>query len=48
MPKIKPSRIFYGGKMSMEQKKRIHQIAVQKGLVELEMYIDNTTDGYIM
>lgn len=24
MPKIKPSRIFYGCKMSMEQKKRIH------------------------
>lgn len=48
MPKKKLSRIFYGCKMSMEQKKRIHQIAVQKGLVELEMYIDNTTDGYIM
>lgn len=48
MPKIKPSRIFYRCKMSMEQKKRIHQIAVQKGLVELEMYIDNTKDGYKM
>lgn len=43
-----PHAIYYGHSISSEDKAFLHDIAVKKGIVEFEMYLDYTSDTYEM
>lgn len=45
---IKPVSIYYGQRMSSENKKRLHEIAKNKAIKEYDMYIDYTSSKYEM
>ena len=45
---LKPNAIYYGHSISVEDKAFLHDIAIKKGLVEFEMYLDYTSDAYEM
>lgn len=44
----KPSAIYYGAKMQINIKEKLHDIAKDKGINEYEMYIDNASPKYEM
>lgn len=46
--KIKPSEIYYGVKISYDDKHTLHDIASKKGLKEYDMYIDNNSSRYAL
>lgn len=46
--KYAPTGIYYGSKISEINKKILHNIAVEKGLKEYEMYIDKGSSDYEM
>ncbi|MEY8687404.1 DUF2971 domain-containing protein [Bacteroides sp. AN502(2024)] len=43
-----PSEIYYGARIKAEDKTKLHKIAVRKGLIEYEMYVDNASSQYTM
>ena len=43
-----PIAIYYGCKISMENKQRLHEIAQSKNIVEYDMYIDYSSSKYEM
>jgi len=45
---LAPTAIYYGQNISKENKGRLHQIAVQKGIREYCMYIDASSPKYEM
>ncbi len=45
---ICPDEIYYGTRMSKEDKIRLHEIAIDKGLSEYDMSIDNASSNYRM
>lgn len=44
----KPVAIYYGRHMSSDDKKRLHEIAMEKGIKEFEMYLDYSSRKYEM
>ena len=44
----KPVSIYYGQKMSYENKRQLHEIAQEKGIEEYEMYLDYSSSRYEM
>ena len=45
---ITPSEIYYGKRISLEDKMKLHAIAIEKGLKEYDMDIDNASSTYQM
>lgn len=45
---MKPIAIYYGQRMSLEDKRELHEIALEKGIKEYCMYIDNSSLEYKM
>jgi len=43
---LSPNAIYYGTKISSINKKILHQIAQEKGILEYQMYIDNKSYNY--
>lgn len=46
--KIVPTEIYYGLRISNEDKIKLHEIASKKKLIEYDMYIDNSSDKYVL
>ena len=44
----KPVAIYYGRHMSRDDKKRLHEVAKEKGIQEFEMYMDYSSKKYEM
>jgi hypothetical protein len=44
----KPVAIYYGRHMSGDDKKRLHEVAKEKGIKEFEMYLDYSSKKYEM
>ena len=44
----KPVAIYYGRHMSGDDKKRLHEVAMEKGINEFEMYLDYSSRKYEM
>jgi hypothetical protein len=44
----KPVAIYYGRHMSGDDKKRLHEVAKEKGIMEYEMYLDYSSLKYEM
>ena len=44
----KPVAIYYGRHMSSDDKKRLHEVAMEKGIKEFEMYLDYSARKYEM
>jgi hypothetical protein len=44
----KPVAIYYGRHMSCDDKKRLHEVAMEKGIKEYEMYLDYSSKKYEM
>lgn len=44
----KPVAIYYGRHMSSDDKKRLHEMAMEKGIKEFEMYLDYSSRKYEM
>ena len=44
----KPVAIYYGRHMSIDDKKRLHKVAQEKGIKEYEMYQDYSSLKYEM
>ena len=45
---VKPKSIYYGCRISEENRNRLHAIAASKGLEEYDMMVDNAADSYRM
>lgn len=45
---VKPKSIYYGCRISEENRDRLHAIAVSKGIEEHNMMVDNAADSYRM
>lgn len=45
---IKPKAIYYGIDIDAEHKKEMHKIAVEKGIKEYRMYVDYTSEEYVL
>ena len=44
----KPVAIYYGQHMSSDDKKKLHEVAIEKGIKEFEMYLDYSSRKYEM
>ena len=45
---IKPTAIYYGTNIPLADKKKLHEIALNKGIKEYDMYIDFASEKYEM
>ena len=45
---LKPTAIYYGTNISLDDKKKLHEIALNKGIKEYDMYIDYASEKYEM
>ena len=45
---LKPTAIYYGTNMSLDDKRKLHEIALNKGIKEYDMYIDFASEKYEM
>ena len=45
---MKPVAIYYGQRISLDNKKRLHEIAKNKGIKEYDMFIDDSSPKYEM
>jgi hypothetical protein len=45
---LKPTAIYYGTNMPLDDKRKLHEIAQNKGVKEYDMYIDFASEKYEM